>query len=741
MRPVDGSGVGAGCCGGYLLLGVESDWGFGCRRQLAIRQIRLLHRFGIARRGHYAFVMADSVLLSCSSVWAWVYAGWAIASRSVGGRTGGVVGLILILATALALSTPFALAIEPSGSSAATGPSSAAPAKSQAVPAARFAKNVAIITLDTGGDAIDWVTAYSIKRRIKLAEEAGADAMVFQISTPGGNLLAVLEICQAIKESSIKNSVAWINSRAFSGGAVIALACREIVLTDIATFGDAGIITVGAAGLETLGQTERAKVLAPLLTEVVDSARRAGYDEKLVQGFVTIGVKLWLVENTVTGQRMCIDAKEYEFLFGAAPDLRSPTLASVPQSVMDMPVRQAKDQPERPVLQRMFSPNRGGRKPTNPAAPRQTPAVPAAADANQQAEGAGSPLLPASSQITPEMAAQVSDELVSFSNRPVITQADVGQWKVLEFISDGNTIYTLKTDEMMRFGLGAARINNEQELKGHFGAVNLSVLSPAWSEAVVKFLTSTIVQIILIVVFLLALFLEMTHPGVLLPGTVATLALVALLGPNVLIGASGWWEIVAIVLGVVLIGLELFVLPGFGLFGVVGVVLLFGGLLGALIPGGAGAMFPGSGQGGSVGYAAAVLAVATALAGVGISFLARHLGSLPIIGKLVLADSPSYGGTTGITDDAARDDGLTIGMSGRAITPLRPSGKADIAGRIVDVVSRGGFVDTGVPVRLVAMDGFVVTVEALIGELPPELRDAGRAGDAKHLGSSQGGVG
>ena len=631
-----------------------------------------------------------------------------------------------------------------SGQSPSSVSSQTLPATALAVPAARFAKNIAIITLDTGDDAIDWVTAYSVKRRIKLAEEAGADAMVFQINTPGGNLLAVLEICQAIKESSIKNSVAWINSRAFSGGAVIALACREIVLTDIATFGDAGIVTMGMTGIETLGQTERAKVLAPLLTEVVDSARRNGYDEKFVQGFVTIGVKLWLVENSATGQRMCIDAKEYEFLFGTAPDLRAPTLASVPQLVMDMPVRQAQGQQERPVLQRMFSPNRG-RKPSSPAITRPTPAAPAAppsaADANQQSDGTGSPLLPASSQITAEVATRVSDELVLFSNRPVITRSDVGQWKVLEFISDGNIIYTLKTDEMMRFGFGAARVNDEPELKAHFGAVNVSVLSPAWSEAVVKFLTSTIVQVILIVVFLLALFLELTHPGVLLPGTVATLALIALLGPNVLIGASNWWEIVAIVLGVVLIGFELFVLPGFGIFGVLGVVLLFGGLLGALIPGGAGAMFPGSGQGGSVSYAAAVLAVSTALAGAGMWFLARHLGSLPIIGKLVLADAPSLAGGGTIAGEYARDEGLAVGMSGRAITPLRPSGKAEIVGRIVDVVARGGFVDTGVPVRLVEVDGFVITVEALIGELPPEMRDHAKAGDGKPSGSSHGGVG
>jgi len=110
---------------------------------------------------------------------------------------------------------------------------------------------------------------------------------------------------------------------------------------------------------------------------------------------------------------------------------------------------------------------------------------------------------------------------------------------------------------------------------------------------------------------------------------------------------------------------------------------------------------------------------------------------LPIIGKLVLADEPSLAGVEGLAGEFARDDGLAVGMSGRAATPLRPSGKAEIAGRIVDVVARGGFVDTGVPVRLIEVDGFVVTVEALIGELPPELRAVG----PDESGSSQGGVG
>lgn len=582
-------------------------------------------------------------------------------------------------------------------------------ASAVSIPATRAAKNLAILTLDTGDQPIEWVTAYSIKRRIKLAEEAGADAMVIRIHTPGGELGAVLEICQAIKESSIKNSVAWINTKAYSGGAVIALACREIVLTDNATFGDAAVIAVSARGLETLGPTERAKVLAPLLTEVVDSARRGGYDEKLVQGFVTLGVQLWLVENVVTGQRICIDAKEYEYLFGSAPPPGTPILASAPDSVINAPVKAPDPNEERSIFDSSKRKKRRGGSGVAPASP---------AESLGPASEAADKLVPASPQISPELAATVSDGLTQPSARPALTKADIGQWKEIGYISDGNTIYTMKTGEVMKFGLGAARINTEQEMAAYFGAVNVRTLDPAWSEAFVRLLTNRIVQGILIVIFLIALFLEMTHPGLVLPGTVAGLALLALLGPPILIGAAAWWEVAAILAGVVLIAIELFLLPGFGVFGVLGIVCLFGGLLGAMVPTGSSGMFPGSAGENSVLYSAAILAVSTIIAGVGAFFITKNLRSLPVFGRLVLAHQI---GESAEVVEAAESVGPAVGQVGRAITPLRPSGKAQFGDEVVDVVAAGGFVDSGVPVRVVEAQAFKLTVEAVIGPLPTDL--------------------
>src|SRR5262249_30658715 len=87
----------------------------------------------------------------------------------------------------------------------------------RAIPAVRKATNVAIITIK---DEITKVTATSVERRMKLAARAGADALVFELDTPGGDLYAALTICSLIKQSGVPNTVAWVNTKAYSAGAV-----------------------------------------------------------------------------------------------------------------------------------------------------------------------------------------------------------------------------------------------------------------------------------------------------------------------------------------------------------------------------------------------------------------------------------------------------------------------------------------------------------------------------------------
>ncbi|TVQ64126.1 MAG: hypothetical protein EA379_02705, partial [Phycisphaerales bacterium] len=202
--------------------------------------------------------------------------------------------------------------------------------QSRSIPAARQADHVAVITIN---GPIDHITVYSIQRRLRAAEAMGVDAVVFELNTPGGAVGATLEICNIIKNSPISNTVAWINTDAYSAGTFIALACREIVTAQYATMGDAApVMGIPGVGMMSMPETERQKQLAPLMSEIVDSARRRGYDEMLVQGFITLGVELWLVENSETGERVFITEPEFRMLFEGDPPRTAPRMAAAPSA-------------------------------------------------------------------------------------------------------------------------------------------------------------------------------------------------------------------------------------------------------------------------------------------------------------------------------------------------------------------------------------------------------------------------
>jgi hypothetical protein len=155
----------------------------------------------------------------------------------------------------------------------------------------------------------------SLDRRLAVAIAQGADAIVLEIDTPGGELGATLKITHLIRSQMPFNTVAWIRPHAFSAGTIIALACREIVVSPYATFGDSAPITP----LGPIPTTERAKVEAPLLAEVIDSARRNHWDENLVQAFVSVGVELWLLQHVTDGRRVFVSRSEYREVFGEEP--------------------------------------------------------------------------------------------------------------------------------------------------------------------------------------------------------------------------------------------------------------------------------------------------------------------------------------------------------------------------------------------------------------------------------------
>ncbi|MEC9373434.1 MAG: hypothetical protein VYC34_06290 [Planctomycetota bacterium] len=587
--------------------------------------------------------------------------------------------LALLLGALLAFSQ---VGAETTVDTGATAPESGSAAS--AAPAARQASKVAIITIE--GEIDKW-TYYSVERRIKRAVEGGAEALVFELDTPGGEVFSVIDICRAIKNAPVQNTVAWVNARAYSGGAIIAIACREIVVSEAATMGDALPISPLFMAMGGLPDSERQKILSPLLVEVVDSARRHGHDEKLVQAFVTLGVELWMVQNTETGDVLFVDETEYRTIMGEEPPRGTPRVVSGPKSVSG---KGASSSPSSVGEAEFEEP------------PPQAPAV----------EG-DLRFTPASPRLGEQLVSDVSKNMTYPSTRPTLTRADRGKYRLVEYTLDGGAPLTLTTPDLLRYGFAARVVKNDQELAAFFGAQELVRLDRTWSEALAKFMSSLPVKGVLIVVFLLALFMEMASPGIGVAGGIAGAALLGLIAPGILVGAASWWGLAAIGAGVLLVAMEIFVLPGFGIFGIAGVVTLFAGLVGVVA--GDGSLF---GGGTSTrdeflfSIATVLLAVVTAM--IGGYFIVKHYGSIPIFNRLILMDEPREGGGMLAAMGGKTDEGpVRVGDVGMTTTSLRPAGSAEFNDRLVDVVSEFGFVEQGRKVRVTEVTKYRVAVEPM----------------------------
>ena len=544
-------------------------------------------------------------------------------------------------------------------------PSRPAPPAATAVPAYRQANTVAVLTVH---GPIDGVTLRSLERRMDAALKDGADAVVLDIDTPGGELGATLDICHLIKTDAPPNTVAWINPQAYSAGTIIALACREILVARNASFGDAAPISP----FGDIAATERAKLESPILAEVIDSARRNHYDENLVQAFISVGVELWLIEHVATGDRIFVDEQEYRAVFGDAP-------------------------------------------------PRQlTPVAPPAASGPDPVRPWFSTVIPqadAGSALSEQLKKEIEFQQQRPPARARLGSADRINWRPVAQVVSDDRLLTVKPSEAVYYGLAAARVASDAELQAYFGATALRRYDRSWSESLVRFLTNPVVMGVLIVIFVVSLVIEMAAPGLGVFGAAAAASLLVLLGAPWLAGMAGWWELLLIGAGLALIAAEIFVIPGFGIAGLGGVACLLVGLVGTFISAdldttaGRNELWTGLGATLTAMFAAGIL----------IWLISKNVRVMPLLNGVVLKaqvdgsrpeGGPGDAGAGGLLEAMRTGEaGLAPGDLGVAETDLRPAGRADFGGRLVDVKSIGSYIDQGTPIRVVSVGRFVIEVE------------------------------
>lgn len=215
--------------------------------------------------------------------------------------------LALLLAATLAL---WAVTHNPTLAQPATAPATAPVGGTMPI---ITGQHVAILPIE---GMIYGYTYESLKARADEAIANGATLIVLEMNTNGGEVDAALNISRYLKNLSGQvQTVAWVNSKAYSAGILISAACDEIVMSPASATGDCAVIMPGMS----LAPTERAKAYSPVKSEFEDSARRNGYDFPMFDAMCRLGVELYLVEHKQTGERRVVNQADHDIMVNGNP--------------------------------------------------------------------------------------------------------------------------------------------------------------------------------------------------------------------------------------------------------------------------------------------------------------------------------------------------------------------------------------------------------------------------------------
>ena len=449
-------------------------------------------------------------------------------------------------------------------------------------------------------------------KRFNQAKAAGAKVIILKLNTPGGLVSAGMDISSFLRSQTDVHTIAYVNRMALSAGIMIGVACDEIVMEPESQVGDsAPIMLTNDGGLQSLGETERAKMESPVLADFYASSVRNGYSPLLTAAMVSMKRVVHYIQSP-DGEKKFVEQAEY-------------------------------------------------------------------------------------------------DKLTKDGWTPVAGVPDP--------LDAADTLLTVKADVAERIGLSKGTFTSPESLASSRNYTIIATYAPGAGEKFIGWLGSAWIRGILIVILLQSLYIAFTHPGHGWIEAIALIALGLLVGVPLLTGFATWWEVVAIFLGLGLLAIEIFVIPGFGFIGILGIILLFGGLVLTFV--GTEPNLPGTlpqFRGTWMNLQRGLFVVTAGLAcSLFLWFwLNKYLPKMPYFNRLIL---------TGVTGDVAAalaesptETGPAVGDIGVAVSELKPGGSVRFVtesypdGRVAAVISESGWLPAGtnVIVREVAGNRVVV---------------------------------
>lgn len=290
---------------------------------------------------------------------------------------------------------------------------------------------------------------------------------------------------------------------------------------------------------------------------------------------------------------------------------------------------------------------------------------------------------------------------------PRIAEGMVDERVVIDSIKQAGKVITFTTTEAIANGYCEAKVESIEEILKRNKVENYELhrFKLGASEKIIAFFLNPFISGILILVILGGIYFELQTPGVGFPLFAAITALVLYLVPYYLNGLAEYWEIIALFIGILLLAAEVFVIPGFGIAGIAGIILTLVSLVLIMLNND---FFNFE----FVPLGDIVKASVAAVGGVTGGML------LLIFGGAKIVETKAFKKIS-LNESQKSEDGFTVNSNaqlllnkkGVAHTVLRPSGKILIEGEVYDAFTRGEYIEKGEQVEIIGTEGVTLRVK------------------------------
>jgi membrane-bound serine protease (ClpP class) len=329
--------------------------------------------------------------------------------------------------------------------------------------------------------------------------------------------------------------------------------------------------------------------------------------------------------------------------------------------------------------------------------------------------GAATPVTGEGQKAPEKIVSAMRSEMRALAERrgldPRVAEAMVDESVEVDGVVEAGKLLTLTTEEAREIGYARVAESLEDLLEQTDVTPGTVVNAEVnWAEGLVRFITHPIVAPFLLSIGFLGLLIEIKTPTFGLAGGAGGLALALFFGGHYLVGLAGWEEIILLAAGLVLLGVEIFVVPGFGIFGLLGIGGILGGIYLSLV-GSLSTMVDYS-------QAAMVLSATVLIVVVSAWALLRTLPKNVRLRRSGIMLGEDTGRDVGYLSSAVRSE--LVGRRGTALTDLRPAGVGRFDAERVDIVAEEGWLSAGTPIEIVRAEGYRHVVRSVEADEPAE---------------------